>query len=535
MKNILKIVNNSIKLLSSINDGTNRLIINGVEIPSSSWVGTGYYYYGEIKIGKIAENSGNVHCIKLSATECQMTHRESPSAPVANLTFYGTCSSAADAQHKVASVDSDFDLIMGARVAIKFANTNTYSATAQNLVTLNVNNTGARGIYYGETAAPTGTNTTAFGRANYINYYLYNGDYWVWDGSSADNDTTYSAMSVAEGKAGTATSSRVMRADYLKQIIQYYGEAKLGIKTQADVFIGTCPTAAAEPKKVVTLTDATNFTLRTGVTILVKFTYTHTAGSVAPTLNVDGTGDKSIWFNTAVAGANTTWPAGSAGQYQKYVYDGTYWVWCGHSSDNNTTYSNMSVAEGQAGTATNGRIMRADYLKQIIPTHAREILVEKTNSEYQALSDAEKTNGDAYYIPDYPATPININASGVGFSPPGVGGLTATNVRDALYQLDDRFSWKLCASLTAANPSSALPSSFNELYLRVKPISNNDFYRTTIVPYVALTNNDAGYYWGDKTFQARVVISRTNISFSAVDDGGVNRYQTATVEVYYRY
>lgn len=34
------------------------------------------------------------------------------------------------------------------------------------------------------------------------------------------NDTSYSAMSVAEWTAGTATSNRVMRADYLKQIIQ---------------------------------------------------------------------------------------------------------------------------------------------------------------------------------------------------------------------------------------------------------------------------------------------------------------------------
>lgn len=41
---------------------------------------------------------------------------------------------------------------------------------------------------------------------------------------SAGSDTTYSAMSVAEWKTGTATSGRVMRADYLKQIIEYYIE-----------------------------------------------------------------------------------------------------------------------------------------------------------------------------------------------------------------------------------------------------------------------------------------------------------------------
>ena len=37
-----------------------------------------------------------------------------------------------------------------------------------------------------------------------------------------DSNTTYSAMSVAEWKAWTCTSCRSVRADYLKQIIQYY-------------------------------------------------------------------------------------------------------------------------------------------------------------------------------------------------------------------------------------------------------------------------------------------------------------------------
>jgi len=36
------------------------------------------------------------------------------------------------------------------------------------------------------------------------------------------SDTTYSTMSVSEGQTGTATSWRVLRADYLKQIIEYH-------------------------------------------------------------------------------------------------------------------------------------------------------------------------------------------------------------------------------------------------------------------------------------------------------------------------
>lgn len=47
--------------------------------------------------------------------------------------------------------------------------------------------------------------------------YLRGDGMWV-----TPPNTTYSTMNVAEGLTGTATSSRVMRADYLKQILQHY-------------------------------------------------------------------------------------------------------------------------------------------------------------------------------------------------------------------------------------------------------------------------------------------------------------------------
>ena len=51
------------------------------------------------------------------------------------------------------------------------------------------------------------------------------------------NDTTYSTMSVAEGQAGTATSARTMRADYLKQIIQHRIPTALSAFTNDTNFI----------------------------------------------------------------------------------------------------------------------------------------------------------------------------------------------------------------------------------------------------------------------------------------------------------
>lgn len=128
--------------------------------------------------------------------------------------YFATCTECAALQNKVATVtsSSSFTLEVGAVVAVKFDANNTYSATADAPITLNVNNTGAKNIYYANTNATTGTNTTAFGRANYFNIYVYDGTNWVWISSTADNNTTYSAITQAQITAGTATSARSISA-----------------------------------------------------------------------------------------------------------------------------------------------------------------------------------------------------------------------------------------------------------------------------------------------------------------------------------
>lgn len=112
--------------------------------------------------------------------------------------WFATCSTAAGTKDKVATITpatTDFQLKAGVTVNVKFTNNNSYSATAANPITLNVNGSGAKNIYYANSATPTGTNTTAFGRANYTNTYVYDGTHWVWVSSSADNNSdTYNRV-----------------------------------------------------------------------------------------------------------------------------------------------------------------------------------------------------------------------------------------------------------------------------------------------------------------------------------------------------
>lgn len=85
-----------------------------------------------------------------------------------------------------------------------------------------------------------------------------------------------------------------------------------------------CPTASATAAKVATITPATtDFTLTTGTTVTVRFTYTNTVAS--PTLNVNGTGAVAImrYGTTAPStSAKTSWQANSI---NTLTYDGTYW------------------------------------------------------------------------------------------------------------------------------------------------------------------------------------------------------------------
>lgn len=272
-----------------------------------------------------------------------------------SLTLFGTCETAADQQVKVVNVVGRFKLRAGATIGVRFSVNNTFSVTAENTIKLNVGGTGEYEIRANDSAIVTGTNTTYYGRAKYVNSYMFDGTYWIWQSSSADNNTTYNAMSIAELVAGTATAGRTQRADYLKKGI-------LALSTQ----YGTCDTAAATAAKVV-VTSNTNFVLFPGAQVMVKFTNTNTAQN--PTLNVNNTGAKPIIYaGTVITTSNLAW-AGTANRYMRYIYNGGSWIFSGWDSDDNTTYTNMTETEAVAGTSTTARSISAAVMKKAIEAH----------------------------------------------------------------------------------------------------------------------------------------------------------------------
>ena len=100
--------------------------------------------------------------------------------------FFGTCDTASDVAAKVVTLSdaTGWELKEGTIVGVKFDNT----STASN-VTLNINNTGAKSIYY-STGVYTGNSSAVCGYADRVIYYMYDGTYWSWihNGTLASNN-----------------------------------------------------------------------------------------------------------------------------------------------------------------------------------------------------------------------------------------------------------------------------------------------------------------------------------------------------------
>lgn len=116
-------------------------------------------------------------------------------------------------------------------------------------------------------------------------------------------------------------------------------------------FYGTCDTAAGTAAKVVTLADTAGWELKAGTIVGVKFTNTNSASNV--TLNVNGSGAKSIQYADAVYTGSSATCCGYANRVIYYMYDGsTYWIWlnAGYSLNSDTYDRNRYTGTIKCGS-----------------------------------------------------------------------------------------------------------------------------------------------------------------------------------------
>lgn len=186
------------------------------------------------------------------------------------------------------------------------------------------------------------------------------------------------------GNAGSATKLQTIRK---VDGVNFDGSADI-------THYGTCSTAAATAAKTVTLNG---FNLATGAKVAVKFTVTNTAAN--PTLNVNGTGAKSIKYR----GAAISTDALAANRIYEFIYDGTDYVFVGDiNTDTNTTYGNMTgattsaagkaglVPAPAAGAAT--RYLRSDGTWQVPPDTTYSDATQSAHG-LMSVNDKKKLDG----------------------------------------------------------------------------------------------------------------------------------------------
>lgn len=188
------------------------------------------------------------------------------------------------------------------------------------------------------------------------------------------------------GNAGSATKLQTIRK---VDGVNFDGSADI-------THYGTCSTVAGTAAKTVTLNG---FNLATGAKVAVKFTVTNTAAN--PTLNVNGTGAKSIKYRGAVISTDAL----AANRIYEFIYDGTDYALVGDiNTDTNTTYGNMTgattsaagkaglVPAPTAGAAT--RYLRSDGTWQIPPDTTYSDATQSAHG-LMSVTDKKKLDGIA--------------------------------------------------------------------------------------------------------------------------------------------
>lgn len=96
---------------------------------------------------------------------------------------------------------------------------------------------------------------------------------------------------------------------------------------------GTYSTDAATAAKVVTLVGNSGWKPFVGSFVTVKFTYTNSVANA--TLNVNGSGAYSIWYNNTEYTSDSSY-AGYENRCNTYMFNGTHYVFISWSYDANT-------------------------------------------------------------------------------------------------------------------------------------------------------------------------------------------------------
>ena len=227
------------------------------------------------------------------------------------LAWFCVCGSRKADIEKIVDAEG-FQLFNGVRAVVYF----TWGNTAEN-ITLNINGTGAYPVRYKNASLPAG-----FIQAEWAVEVAYHAGCWRVVGDLADRK----AQELAERLDGmTPSDIGALPASGNAVSASKWNTARkingMSIDGTADrTNYGVCSTSGSTAAKTV---SCSGFNLVTGAEVTVKFNHTNTA--LNPTLNVNGTGAKAVYYKGVAL------PSGhivSNGTYT-FRYNGTQWEFVG--------------------------------------------------------------------------------------------------------------------------------------------------------------------------------------------------------------
>lgn len=168
---------------------------------------------------------------------------------------------------------------------------------------------------------------------------------------------------------------------------------------------GTCSTAAGTAAKAVTVDS---FSLEAQARVSVKFTYANSAAS--PTLNVNGTGAKAIYWHGAALPSSQYWEAGAV---LDFVYNGTQWELIGVAKDNNTD-TNTDTKNTAGSTDSSSKLFLIGATSQAAnpQTYSHDTAYVDTDGCLYSNSTKVSVNGHTHDDRYYTESEINTKLNG---------------------------------------------------------------------------------------------------------------------------
>lgn len=296
---------------------------------------------------------------------------------------YGTCSTAAATQAKAVTC-SNFELVAGNELTVKFSTANTYASGA---VQLNVNSKGAKNVWVSN-AVTSASNQLLWGANAYITF-RYDGTQFIAIGEPR---TWYGASTTAESTAAKTDTTAV-----------------------------------------------TGCVICKGAKVELAMTNANTA--TAPTLNIQSTGAKNVYFGNGTArptkADGTSWLATNT---CTFTFDGQYWRTAGKTyiDANSIVTGYLSADRIEAGSLSANKISATSgtFDTANIPNLSSDKITVGGSTLTSNLSDKDSAIADAAKH-----TQVIISATNVNYDS-NTCTLTARLYIDGVLQTSTSLKWQ---------------------------------------------------------------------------------------------